>query len=46
MTEVNDRNMSVIEEEHKTKVLPNSNQDMWLKYLIINLNEIDDLDWV
>ncbi len=28
------------------KVLPNNNQDMWLKYLQNNLLEIDDLGWV
>lgn len=33
---------------HKSvaRVLPNSKQDMWLKYLINNLNQIDDQLWV
>lgn len=40
-------NISSIDEDPIThKVLPNNNQDMWLKYLILNLNQIDDLDWV
>jgi hypothetical protein len=27
----------------KTKVMPNSNMDTWLKYIIMNLNEMDDI---
>jgi hypothetical protein len=31
----------------KKRVVPNSNQDKWLFYLISNLNKIvDDADWV
>ncbi len=33
-------------EEKNNKILPNNNQDMWLKYIINNLNQIDDLEWV
>ena len=44
-----DRNESFIStttEDQRHRVLPNTNLDMWLKYLILNLNEIDDLNWV
>lgn len=44
-----DLNMSVsmIDDDPLThKVIPNNNQDMWLKYLILNLNQMDDLNWV
>lgn len=30
----------------KQVVLPNSNQDKWLAYLLTNLNKMDDIDWV
>lgn len=30
----------------KRKVLPNSNMDTWLKYIVINLGEMDDYEWV
>lgn len=30
----------------KRVVLPNSNQDKWLQYLLSNLNEMTDIDWV
>ena len=30
----------------KRVVLPNSNQDKWLQYLVSNLNEMTDIDWV
>jgi len=30
----------------KKRIVPNSRQDQWLKYLINNLNQIDELDWV
>jgi hypothetical protein len=32
--------------EVKPRILPNLNQDMWLKYLVLNLKQIDDLEWV
>ncbi len=46
-----DRNESFIntttdDPKKSSKVLPNSNLDMWLKYLLLNLNEINDLNWV
>ncbi len=39
------KNLDVtVDEDHSThRVLPNNNQDMWLKYLILNLNQIDEL---
>ena len=33
-------------EDRKPTVLPNNNLDKWLKYLIINLGQLDELDWV
>ena len=38
--------MSEIDSNSEPKILPNLNQDMWLKYLVINLQQINDLDWV
>jgi hypothetical protein len=28
------------------KVMPNNNQDTWLKYIVMNLAEMDDIKWV
>lgn len=30
----------------KRKVIPNTNQDTWLKYIVMNLGEMDDIVWV
>lgn len=30
----------------KKKVIPNTNQDTWLKYIVMNLGEMDDIVWV
>lgn len=30
----------------KKKVVPNTNQDTWLKYIMMNLGEMDDIIWV
>ena len=30
----------------KKKVIPNTNQDTWLKYIVMNLGEMDDIIWV
>lgn len=38
-------NQSIMIDQAK-KVVPNINQDAWLKYFCNNLNEIDDLEWV
>lgn len=27
-------------------MLPNRDQDTWLKYIVVNLGEMDDMDWV
>ena len=32
-------------EHRSTRVTPNNQQDMWVKYLIRNLRQIDDLEW-
>ena len=40
------RDQSISEQQQYNKVLPNNNQDMWLKYIQNNLLEIDDLMWV
>jgi hypothetical protein len=40
------RDQSISEQQQYNKVLPNNNQDMWLKYIQNNLLEIDDLIWV
>lgn len=30
----------------KKKVIPNNNMDTWLKYIIMNLGQMDDITWV